>query len=224
MSYPRVERIITEHIDEFVLNFYTGNQSIEFDRDRCTGCSVCVKVCPKGVIVQKHHGKIRVKTVDLFPEITDATLCAYCGTCVYMCPFSAITLKKNGKPVALNDIPIVKEKVVPKLEFTRLKCKSNNKYAKIYVEGKVIIDWNRCISCMSCYEVCPNRAFFKTEKKNKLGKTVKLDINVRAACLYCHACEVACSQNAIKVKVDKINFSGDFKEPFWTDLLRRSQS
>ena len=151
-------------------------------------------------------------------------MCAYCGTCVYMCPFSAITLKKNGKPVALSDIPIVKEKVVPKLESIRLKCKKSNKYAKIYVEGKVKINWNRCISCMSCYDVCPNRAFFKTEKKNKLGKTVKLDINVRAACLYCLACEIACSQNAIKVKVDKINFSGDFKEPFWTDLLRRSQS
>ncbi|GAH44891.1 unnamed protein product, partial [marine sediment metagenome] len=153
MSYPRVERITNNHTDEFVLNFYIKNQSIEFNRDRCTGCSVCVKVCPKGVITQTHQGKIRVKTKDLFPEITDATMCSYCGTCVYMCPFSAITLKKNGKAIALNDIPIVKEKVVPKLDSIRIKCKKNNKYAKVYVEGKVKIDWNRCISCFSCYEV-----------------------------------------------------------------------
>ncbi|MHA2366929.1 MAG: hypothetical protein ACXAC7_23455 [Candidatus Hodarchaeales archaeon] len=53
---------------------------------------------------------------------------------------------------------------------------------------------------------------------------MKLDINVRAACLYCHACETACSQNAIKVRIDKINFSGEYKEPFWSDLLRRSQT
>ena len=94
MSYPRVERNITDHTDEFVLNFYTRSQSIEFDKDRCTGCSVCVKVCPKGVIAQTHHGKIRVKTEDLFPEITDTTMCAYCGTCVYV-SFFCYNVKKE---------------------------------------------------------------------------------------------------------------------------------
>jgi formate hydrogenlyase subunit 6/NADH:ubiquinone oxidoreductase subunit I len=140
-----------------------------------------------------------------------------------MCPFSAITLKKNGKPVELEDIPLVKEKVLPKLEFEMYKCKKKGQQCKIYVEGGVEIDWNLCISCMSCYEVCPNSAFFKAERKNKLGKTVKLDINVRAACLYCGACQTACPQKAITINVDKINYSGEYKEIFWSDLLKRSQ-
>jgi len=223
MSYPRIERNINEHTNEVTLNFYTTNQAIEFNKDLCVGCSVCVKVCPKEAIVQEHEGKIRVKTEDLYPEIPEATKCSYCGTCAYMCPFSAITLKKNGKSVALEDIPLVRDKVLPKLESKIIRCKKTGNKAKIYVEGSVEVDYNLCISCMSCFEVCPNSAFFKAERKNKLGKTVKVDLNVRAACLFCGACSTACPQKAITVKIDKINFSGEYKEIFWKDLIERSQ-
>lgn len=223
MSYPRVERITNDIVDEYILKFYTRNQSIEFNKDLCTGCSICVKACPKGVIAQNHHGKIRVKTEDLFPEITDPTMCSYCGTCVYMCPFSAITLKKDGIPVKIDDIPIVKEKVVPKLEYINYTSKKKKKNVKIFSEGKVNVNWNLCNSCMSCYEVCPNRAYFKAERTNKLGKAIKLDINIRAACLYCGTCETSCHRKAIKLNIDKINYSGEYKEIFWLDLLNRIQ-
>jgi ferredoxin len=223
MSYPRIERIRNDSVDEVTLHFYESNHSIEINRKLCTGCGVCVKVCPKDALIQNREGKIKVKTEDLIPEIPDANKCSYCGTCAYMCPFSAITLKKNGNPVALDDIPLVKEKVLPTLEYELYKCRKKGQQCKIYVEGGVDINWNLCISCMSCYEVCPNSAFFKAERKNKLGKTVKVDINVRAACLYCGACQSACPQKAITVNVDKINYSGEYKEVFWSDLIKRSQ-
>ena len=54
---------------------------------------------------------------DIIPEIYDPKKCVFCGTCVVMCPFSALTLKKDGEVIELNDIQIVKENVVPKLEF-----------------------------------------------------------------------------------------------------------
>ena len=223
MSYPRIERITNDKVDEVTLHFYESNHAIEINKRLCTGCSVCVKICPKGALVQNRGGKIKVKTEDLIPEIPDADQCSYCGACAYMCPFSAITLKKNGIPVALEDIPIVKEKVLPKLEYEIIKCKKRGQQVKVYVEGGVNIDWNLCISCMSCYEVCPNNAFFKAERKNKLGKTVKVDINVRAACLYCGACQTACPQKAITVIIDKVNYSGEYKEIFWSDLIKRSK-
>ncbi|MHA1985380.1 MAG: 4Fe-4S binding protein [Promethearchaeota archaeon] len=223
MSYPRIIRVNNNKVDEVALHFYETNHAIEIDKNLCTGCSICVKVCPKGALAQSREGKIKVKTEDLIPEIPDANKCSYCGTCAYMCPFSAITLKKNGIPVALEDIPIVKEKVLPKLEFEIYKCKKKGQKAKIYVEGEVNIDWNSCISCMSCYEVCPNSAFFKANRTNKKGKAVKVDINVRAACLYCGACQTACPQKAITVKVNKIKYSGEYKEIFWSDLIKRSQ-
>ena len=223
MSYPRVERIVDNHKNEVILSFYTNNQSIEFNKDLCVGCYVCKRVCPQEAIVQTGHELSRKKTEDLFPDIPDAEKCSYCGTCAYMCPFSAITLKKDGEPIALEDIEIIKAQVLPKLEYKEVKCKKSGKMAKVYVDGKVKIDWNKCISCMSCFEVCPTGAFIKADKVNDLGKKRKVDFNIRATCIKCGACEIACSVNAIKVKIDKIYYSGEYKEPFWTDLIKRSE-
>lgn len=223
MSYPRVERIVNDHKNEVILSFYSRNQAIEFNKDLCVGCYVCSKVCPQEAIKQYHHELIRKKTEDLYPDIPDAEKCSYCGTCAYMCPFGAITLKKNGKPVKLDEIEIVKAGVLPKLEYETVKCKKTGKMAKVYVDGKVKIDWNLCISCMSCFEVCPTGAFLKADRVNEKGKKRKVDFNVRATCIKCGACENACSANAIKVKVDKIYYSGEYKEPFWSDLSKRSE-
>lgn len=220
MSYPRIERNVNEQINEVVLNFYTKNHAIEFNKELCVGCSTCVKVCPNGAITQSHQGKIRVKTVDLLPDIPDAIKCSYCGTCAYMCPFSAITLKKNDDPVDLEEITIVKEKVLPKLEYKIINCEKAGKDAKVYVEGNIEVDWNLCISCMSCFEVCPTGAFFKTERENELGKKIKVDLD-ESKCIKCGTCEISCSKKAISVKIDKINYSGEFKEIFWSDLILR---
>lgn len=223
MSYPRVERIVDDHKNEVILSFYSRNQAVEFNKDLCVGCYVCSRVCPQEAIKQYHHDLIRKKTEDLFPDIPDAEKCSYCGTCAYMCPFSAITLKKDGEPVALEDIEIVQAKVLPKLEYKMVKCKKSGKMAKVYVDGKVKVNWNLCISCMSCFEVCPTGAFYKEDKVSEKGKKRKVDFNVRALCVLCGACERACSTDAIKVKVDKINYSGEYKEPFWSDLIKRSE-
>ncbi len=220
MSYPRIERNINEQINEVILNFYTKNQAIEFNKDLCVGCSTCVKVCPMGAITQTHHGKVKVKTLDLLPEIPDAMKCSYCGTCVYMCPFSAITLKKNGNPVALEDIPIVQKNVLPKLKYKMTSCKKAGKKAKVYVEGSIEVNWNLCVSCMSCFEVCPTGAFFKAERQNELGKKVKVDLDA-SKCIKCGTCETSCSKQAISVIIDKVNYSGDYKEIFWPDLIMR---
>ncbi|MFX0074877.1 MAG: 4Fe-4S binding protein [Candidatus Hermodarchaeota archaeon] len=223
MSYPRVERVVTDHKNEIILSFYTRNQAIEFNKDLCVGCYVCTRVCPQEAIKQHHHELVRKKKEDMFPDIPDAEQCSYCGTCVYMCPFSAIRLKKEGQIVPIEEIEIVKAKVLPKLDYNMVKCKKSGTTAKVYVEGKVKIDWNLCISCMSCFDVCPTGAFFKEDKVNDKGRKRKVDFNVRATCIKCGACENACSSGAIKVKIEKINYSGEFKEPFWSELLKRSQ-
>ncbi len=80
MSYPRIVRINNNKVDEVILHFYDSNHAIEINKNLCTGCSICVKICPKGAILQDKKGKIKVKTEDLIPKIPDADKCSYCGS------------------------------------------------------------------------------------------------------------------------------------------------
>ncbi|MCK5706396.1 MAG: 4Fe-4S binding protein [Candidatus Aureabacteria bacterium] len=53
---------------------------ISFNVDKCTGCGVCPKVCPHGVITIK-DGKAEPVNIDK---------CIECGACKLNCEFDAI--------------------------------------------------------------------------------------------------------------------------------------
>jgi len=55
------------------------------DKEKCTCCELCVKVCPYGAISASREQKIPA-------EITEA-MCAGCGTCAAECPFDAISIR-----------------------------------------------------------------------------------------------------------------------------------
>lgn len=52
------------------------------DQERCTGCHVCVDICPTGVLAQ-NDGKAYLA----YPE-----RCTYCSACEDRCPEDAIVL------------------------------------------------------------------------------------------------------------------------------------
>jgi electron transfer flavoprotein alpha subunit len=56
---------------------------ITINKDTCTGCGLCVKVCPFGAM----------KLVDEKAESTDA--CTLCGACVKVCPVGAIHIERR---------------------------------------------------------------------------------------------------------------------------------
>ncbi len=58
--------------------------SIKVLKDKCTGCKLCIKVCPFGAISME--GKLAV---------IDLTKCNLCGACLDACKLGAIELKKE---------------------------------------------------------------------------------------------------------------------------------
>jgi electron transfer flavoprotein alpha subunit len=58
-----------------------SDDAIKVLNDKCTGCTLCVKVCPFGAI-----------TMEEKKAVIDLTKCTLCGACVEACKFDAILL------------------------------------------------------------------------------------------------------------------------------------
>jgi NAD-dependent dihydropyrimidine dehydrogenase PreA subunit len=72
------------------LPFFTGVYKlgeygeIQLDVNRCSGCGLCLEVCPRGVyIIDSDHRKA---------EIVQGEACVNCGACVQQCPHKALMI------------------------------------------------------------------------------------------------------------------------------------
>lgn len=56
--------------------------TLQLDENRCTGCGMCIEVCPHEVL--EFRGR--------YVQIRDRDACIECGACARNCSFSAITV------------------------------------------------------------------------------------------------------------------------------------
>ena len=56
--------------------------TLQLDGDKCTGCGMCIAVCPHDVL-EFHGKKVRIR---------DRDACIECGACAKNCPFAAVTV------------------------------------------------------------------------------------------------------------------------------------
>ena len=66
--------------------------SINIDRERCKGYSLCIEFCPKKAIFVSNDLNLKGYYVAAFD---DSKGCTGCATCAVICPDVAIEVDKN---------------------------------------------------------------------------------------------------------------------------------
>jgi len=59
--------------------------TLQLNQEKCTGCGVCLDVCPQGVLARQ-NGKVRIQ---------DRDACMECGACARNCAFDAVTVRSG---------------------------------------------------------------------------------------------------------------------------------
>lgn len=65
---------------------------VQFDTNRCKGCSLCVSVCPKKIL-ELNMSTINTKGYNPAYCI-DTTKCIGCQSCTMMCPDTVIEIEE----------------------------------------------------------------------------------------------------------------------------------
>jgi len=63
--------------------------TLKYDPEKCKGCSICLKVCPRQVLSWADGEKKKV-------AVTDSDSCIECGACMLNCPFGALSVEAGA--------------------------------------------------------------------------------------------------------------------------------
>ena len=170
---------------------HTKRYSLTLDKTRCTGCGICMEICPREAIkiekTPKADGeKAKPPTIDISEE-----KCHYCGMCDPVCPFGALKVKINGEHM----IPVINSESFPQLI------------------REIEVDPTKCaLDCVDCEKACPlnlikvsvhtpdgKEVTDITSRPNKENLTVTVDLE-KDFCPCCRLCEIKCPEGAIHVE------------------------
>ena len=165
--------------------------SLTLNKTWCTGCGICVVVCPREAMEIKRVPKVegggaKPPIIDI-----DEQKCQYCGICNTLCPFGALEHRVDGKPW----IAVVETESFPQLV------------------RDIRVDTQKCeVGCVECEEVCPlelikvgvqtpdgEEVTDVESRPHREGLVVVVDLN-QVHCPCCRICEVKCPHDALQVR------------------------
>jgi len=158
------------------------------DREKCTACGACVRICPKNLF-------------DLLPDTTSIYLacsshdsgkavkdvcsvgCIGCGICAKVTEGDAIEIKDN--------LPSINYDVSPNLILAHYKCPTNS-YIDLAPRRPYMSIDTKCKGHGKCAEVCPVKECITGEP----GEIHRID---HKKCIGCGLCLEVCPEKAINV-------------------------
>ncbi|MDD2206801.1 MAG: 4Fe-4S binding protein [Aminobacterium sp.] len=147
---------------------------IDYDKERCIGCKLCVRVCPANAITYLEDEKKIQIHVDR---------CCFCAQCTEICPVKCLTESDafllssyDRKAQVVVDSGTKKkedevEETPVKYEVDEEKCIGCTKCARNCpvnaISGELkkphVIDKDKCVGCGKCAELCPKQAIHQAE-------------------------------------------------------------
>lgn len=165
------------------------NKIVDINREKCTGCGKCVKVCPKQVIsLQPYDQPVRLvcNANERGRVVTDVCKagCFSCGKCVEACKFDALSMENN--------LPVINRDKCVGCMMCAEACPTDAIWADYQNRKEAVIDPKLCIGCSLCKRACQFGAIVGERKRAH---------SVTNACTGCSQCVAKCPKNAINMRV-----------------------
>ncbi len=193
---------------------------LDYDYKRCTGCGLCVSLCPSRALELGPMHEIATG-LDAPPVMMDIDKCSFCGMCANFCPVHAITMGYEGELPEKELYPAydsyvkINEKCLPcilceaacpeeaiKVEFTFPKKEQIAPLKKDAV-GEIEIDHDKCNFCGICARFCDAFILVEREPTPTDPRPFEQILVDEDKCDYCVLCQDICPENAIRVKGER---------------------
>jgi formate hydrogenlyase subunit 6/NADH:ubiquinone oxidoreductase subunit I len=150
-----------------------------YDKQKCIGCKLCMKVCP-------------ANATEYLPDEKKIQIhndrCCFCAQCTEICPVKCLAMSDES----LNSSFARKEEIIKDTGPLIKEIAEESAKEESAGGDKYVIDEANCIGCTKCARACPANAI--------TGEVKKLHVIDGSACLGCGQCVESCPKNAIHIK------------------------